>query len=329
MSLDKHLEKMQSKLNKEIIDKYSYNTEITFDSIQKFYWALGFSRTSIFTIIPLTFTQTLTTGFSGSGEGLHAVILEETYTKVNDFKIGDKINAKIKLKEAKTVNSPVYGEAILQTDLTEIYNQNNVLLTKLEAKYLRFERSPKQKFSLNKKKWTKKELANLLKLEEKQKLDLIDINNIPSYTIGPYSIEDFIMWQMATDAGPFIRAFEDRLRIASLKPGLYLKDEQKNPISYANVHWYPKAAKNIGLPKCFDFGRQRIGLVEKSLLRFKDYKLKELNLKSTSYVFVGELLIIDSKLKEQIGNQITLGINCKNENGLEKANGYAILEKSH
>lgn len=324
IDVDVIFENMSKKLGTVVIDPYGYNHSINQDNIRKFYSAMGYNRTFKYDRIPLTFLQTFTTGSWGGGEGLHMVLVEETYKKLKEITVSDNIYVKVTAKELKKINTKIYGKSILQTDFSEIY-VNDEKIAELESKFIRFKRGVPP-VDVNVKTWTQNELDNLLELQEKQKAPLNSFEKIPDFTIGPYTIEDFVMWEMSTGAGPFIRAFEDRLRIAKKVPGLYLRDEHNNPISYANVHWYIPAANDIGKPLCFDFGRQRISVVEKSLLRFTNYDIKELNLKSQDYVVTGEILIIKSVFDKKDNKRTRLKIDCFNQDGIKKAEGYAILE---
>lgn len=326
VSLDAHYEQMRSEVGSRRRDEYPFYTEITRDAVRKFHTALGVHRRAIPAAIPLTFTQTLSAGTHGGGEGLHHVITGERYEAKAALAYGDQISAFVTRRAVRKIESAAYGEAILVEDETELLNHREELLGLRATRFVKFVRGAPA-VDRPAKVWSPEELEAVYRQLERQteRLDADADGEMLVLTAGPCTTEDFVAWQAATGAGPFVRGLDERLRVARKSPGLYFRDAHGSPMSYAMVHWDLGAARSIGAARCFDFGRLRAALVERGLLRFPGYRLATLDMRLQDFVYTGELLHIWARISERSPAGLHCEFRCVNQDGLANSRGTALL----
>jgi len=222
--------------------------------------------------------------------------------------------------------SKALDEVLLVEDETESFDANERLLARRSTRFLKFVRGagPVHRPS---RVWTPEELEAIHEDLERQRIPL-KVPDGPEFDllrVGPCTTEDFIAWQAATGAGPFVKAFDEHQRVVRKNPGLYFADEHGSPMSYAMVHRDLGAAQHIGASRCFDFGRLRSALVERGFQRFAGYRVTFLEIRLHDFVYTGERLIIRAERLEREGDAIRFSFACENQDGQSNASGTAVV----
>ena len=281
--------------------------------------------------------------------GVHAFHSGNDWEFYRPVLLGDQLTPQALFTGFEEKTSKFAGKMIMEYQEGKYYNQRNELVAKAKVWAVRAERrAAREKGKYSKIElphpWTDEELK---RIEDEVLAEEIRGANIrywedvkvgeelPQLVKGPLGLSDELAFfaAMATGPGGAPPAHGAALRMYHRHPNWSFRDPDTYALEpIAGVHWNLNAAKNAGLPSCYDLGVQRNSFVIQLLTNWigDEGWLKRCYAEYRSFFYFSDVLwfrgkVIDKYADEQGEHCVDIDISGYNQRGENTAPGKATV----